>query len=125
MPSERLKRLRRNVDNIPWGEIGIMGRESIWRTFDVESRHRYRKWKERKDNKPHPILNKSGNLRNTLYVEPENNAVVIGSRVIYAAVHNFGFPARNIPQRKFLKLLKGDLKEMRAKIKRHLRSGTK
>lgn len=123
MPSERLQRLRRNLDSIPWNEIGQDARESILRNFDVGGRPK--KWPKRKINRPWPILNRKGSLKNAHYVNPIKDGVIIGNRKVYAAVHNYSYPPRNIPQRKYLMIPPGDAIGIKRKIKKHLVSGTK
>ena len=55
---------------------------------------------------PHMILNRNGNLKNSWMVgDPDNvfrvttNRVVVGTRLVYAAPHQFGWAEKNIPAR--------------------------
>lgn len=124
MPSERLKRLRRNLDNIPWGEIGQDGIESIFRNFDVGGRPR--RWPARKKSRPWPILNKSGNLKASHYSYPVSDGVILANREKkYARTHHHGDRSRNIKKRKFLIIPPIDVRGIKRKIKKHMVSGTK
>lgn len=58
-------------------------------------------WPERKDDKPHPLLQKSKMLIQSLVVAAESNGAVIGSDRPYAAVHQLGSAKKNIPARPF------------------------
>ncbi|MCF8012418.1 MAG: phage virion morphogenesis protein [Clostridiales bacterium] len=53
----------------------------------------------------------TGRLRGSIYAKANNNSAKVGTNVIYAAAHNFGYPPRNLPQRKFLMFQDEDLKE--------------
>ncbi len=48
------------------------------------------------------ILMDSGRLRNSIASAVLGNMVQIGTNVIYAAVQNFGWKEKNIPERRFL-----------------------
>lgn len=85
-------------------------------------------WPARKDNKPHPLLEETGSLRKAATGRGPGHVTVwypdgfeygvdraikrpkqvrgghkrsLGG-IAGAAVHNFGYPARNIPQREFM-----------------------
>jgi hypothetical protein len=73
------------------------------------------KWPARKDKLPHPLLQESGSLLGATqggagkaeHVESRKLQVGVNKGVKLgglpgAAVHNFGYPARNIPQREFV-----------------------
>ena len=115
---KRLKSIERNLNTLPWQSIGNVVRDSVHRNFDVEGRPV--KWKPRKDNKPHPILNKSGRLKNSIYVEEQKNGVSIGSRVPYQAVHQYGYAPRNIPARPYLTIQEQDKKQILNEIKKYI-----
>ena len=73
-------------------------------------------WPPRKDSKPHPLLNETGALLSATQPGQKGNVTNIGPRDLEtgvdksvrdggipgAAVHNFGYPPRNIPQREYL-----------------------
>jgi hypothetical protein len=72
-------------------------------------------WPARKDKLPHPLLQESlallgatqGGAGKAEHVEPRKLQVGVNKGVKQggipgAAVHNFGYPARNIPQREFV-----------------------
>ncbi len=60
-----------------------------------------KKWEARKDNLPHPILNKSGNMfKKTVF--RSNNNKLIASMVDYGIFHQFG--TENMPERPWVGL---------------------
>lgn len=115
---KKLEKLKQRADTIPYQRIGNLVKRSVNRNFAVGGRPK--KWPERKDNLSHPLLVKSGKLKNSIYVEANDDSVSVGSRVAYQAVHNYGYPPRNIPQREYLIVQKSDEREIRKMIKRHL-----
>lgn len=58
-------------------------------------------WPERKDDKPHPLLQLSKALSQSLTAQAESNGAIIGSDRPYAAVHQLGSTKKNIPARPF------------------------
>jgi phage gpG-like protein len=78
------------------------------RAFD-EPGLRPSSWPARKDKKPHALLIKSGDLRQSLHHEVQGDTVRIGSPKAYAAVHQLGGKKRPIPARPFLPVLNGQL----------------
>lgn len=48
------------------------------------------------------LLELGGDLRDSLTYEVGDDAVTIGSNLVYAATHNEGDAARNIPERRYL-----------------------
>ena len=62
-----------------------------------------RRWPQRQDNLPHPLLEKTGRMRRSIDTESDDEGVTVETKgVEYAAVHQWGYSARNIPQRAFL-----------------------
>ena len=59
-------------------------------------------WAKRKDTKPHPILEKTGKLRQSLASKVQIRYVDIGTATEYAGYHNDGNPNTNLPQRQFI-----------------------
>ena len=60
------------------------------------------KWPPRKDNLPHPLLEKSRRLRRSIRAVPSRDGVDQTAEPPYAGVHQHGSRSRNIPQRQFL-----------------------
>lgn len=52
----------------------------------------------------HSLLQSEGHLQGSITYEVRDDSVLVGSPLVYAAPHQFGDPARNIPQREFLGL---------------------
>lgn len=78
------------------------------RAFD-EPGLRPTSWLGRKDKKPHPLLIKSGDLRQSIHHQVEGDTVKIGSPKAYAAVHQLGGKKRPIPARPFFPVLNDQL----------------
>jgi len=114
----RLDRIANNLNTIPWGKIGELAKKSVQTNFTAGGRPV--KWRKRKDNKPHPILIKSGILKNSIYSETHKFGVTIGSRVPYQAVHEYGYQPRNIPARPYLMLQTSDKVMIKKMIKKHI-----
>jgi phage gpG-like protein len=112
----------RAINTLPWRQAGGVVKESVQENFIIGGSPSYGgKWKPRKVDQLWPILRKSDTLMNSIYVEPVPNGVAIGTRVPYQAVHNFGYPARNITQRKYLFAKNKDIITINAMFKKHLR----
>ena len=61
----------------------------------------FRKWKSRKDSKPHPILYKSGKLFRSIRVKSRSAfKIIISSDTAYGSFHNKG--TQKLPKRQFL-----------------------
>ncbi|MDX1371755.1 MAG: hypothetical protein R3321_04760 [Nitrososphaeraceae archaeon] len=60
-----------------------------------------RKWVARKDNEPHPILNKSGNMMRKTIFKSDNNQL-IARMVEYGIFHQFG--TEKMPERPWIGL---------------------
>ena len=115
----RLSTMANNLNTIPWCSVGNIVRDSVHQNFD--SGGRPVKWPPRKDNKAHPLLIESGTLKNSIYVEEIPNGVAIGTREHYQAVHNFGYPRKNIPQLKYLMTQPDDVQKINKTISDHIR----
>ena len=50
------------------------------------------------------ILSNTGRLRNSIRARNTRTEAIVGTNTKYAAIHNFGYPKRNIPQRRFMGL---------------------
>ena len=102
-------------------DLSALTAELAQQTVDQTSR-RYDKrqapdgksWPPRKDNLPHPLLEKSGRLRRSIQVRAlqEREATIGTAGVPYAAVHQHGSRKRNIPARPFLGWGGSDLTEL-------------
>lgn len=126
---EKLKRLKKRLNSIPWRQVGEIAKQSMQKNFDVGGRYSRagsikggsRKWKARKKKAAWKILRKSGKLQRSFYVRESVDSVVIGSRgVSYNRAHNLGYPGRNLPARTFLVVQAQDKKVMSKLIKDHL-----
>lgn len=53
------------------------------------------------------ILQNRGDLRRSIHARSTKTEAIVGTSIKYAAVHNFGYPKRNIPQRRFMGLNRG------------------
>ncbi len=78
------------------------------RAFDEPSL-RPKSWAARKDEKPHALLIKSGDLRQGIHHQVRGDSVVIGSPKAYAAVHQLGGKKRPIPARPYFPVLNDQL----------------
>lgn len=58
-------------------------------------------WPDRKDNKPHPLLQLSKSLSQSLTAAAVSGGAIIGSDREYAAVHQYGSTKLGIPARPF------------------------
>lgn len=52
----------------------------------------------------HSLLQGEGHLQGSITYEVRGDSVLVGSPLVYAATHQYGDPARSIPQREFLGL---------------------
>ena len=53
------------------------------------------------------ILSNTGRLKRSVLARNTKTEAIVGTNVKYAATHNFGDPTRNIPQRRFMGLNRG------------------
>ena len=115
----RIRKLIQRIDTLPWREAGEIVKLSVKVNFVLGGSPK--KWTPRKVDVPWPILRKTDKLMNSIYVNKLRNGVAVGSRKPYQAVHNFGFPPRNIPARKYLFAKKEDIVNINKLFKKHLR----
>ena len=129
--TEGLKKIRhvvKRANTLPWLEAGNDLRESIFHNFDVGGRMSDvpgiggpKKWKKRKDNKPHKILDRFGYLKISNQVEPRTNGVSIASRGLdYNRAQNLGYPGNNLPRREFQVAQPQDIIDTQNLFERHL-----
>lgn len=116
----RLRGVRRRSTTLPWGKVGVIVKSSIMSNFIVGGSPK--KWESRKLDVPWPILRHSNELMNSFYIELLANGVAVGTRKVYAAVHNFGYPQRNITQRKYVMAQREDIVIIGELFRRHLTS---
>jgi len=113
----KLRRVAERSDSLPWLEIGELVRDSVKENFRVGGRYSpleekmggSNRWIERKKSASWPVLRKSDTLMENHYVELVQNGVAVGNRLIYAAVHNYGYPDKNIEKRPYLVVQPEDL----------------
>lgn len=72
------------------------------------------KWKERKDNLPHPILTKTGKMKAAYKSYPQKNGVLITNTAAYSGFHDLG--TSSIPQRLMLPTIQKGLPEVWFKL---------
>ena len=53
------------------------------------------------------ILQNTGRLKRSIQARNTRTEAIVGTNTKYAAIHNFGYPKRNIPQRRFMGLNRG------------------
>ena len=103
--------------------IGQIGSRDIVEHFNKTEGPGGRKWKAlkspRKNGGSKP-LNDKGVLRNTMRVEAGRYFVTLIKNVKYAAIHNEGYAARNIAQRKFMYTTKTAKKSMVKTLLRYI-----
>ncbi len=124
----RLRSIVRNASSLDWQKIGEIGLRSIDKNFTSGGRYSQpgeeiggsTKWRSRRDNEPHPILQKSGAMRNGVHMRQKANGVVLVSDEPYSAAQNFGFAGRNLPARPFMTIHPEDIKKMEDEIVRQL-----
>lgn len=68
----------------------------------------------------HSLLQGEGHLQDSITYEVSGDSVLVGSPLVYAATHQFGDPARNIPQREFLGLAGQDHEDVVGLIEDYL-----
>jgi len=119
--SKKLFKLNKRLNNLPWQQVGNYAQQVIKNNFDVGGRPN--KWKKRKKNYPWPTLRRTDALRNANIVEAIPGGTSIVNRIIYQAVHNFGYPKRNIPKREYLLIGKQNRKHITRFLSDHLTKG--
>ena len=62
------------------------------------------------------ILQNTGNLKRSIHARNTKTEAIVGTNSKYATTHNFGNPKRNIPQRRFMGLNRGQRMEYRSWI---------
>lgn len=94
-------------------------------------------WAPRKDSKPHPLLNESGALANAASgsgpgaIAKSNDYLarvgvdksVVDGGIPGAAVHNFGYPPKNIPQREWCVVSEERIDDIEEEIIANLEAG--
>ena len=115
---KRMQDIRKRLNNLPWLAAGEIVRQSIHQNFIMGGRPK--KWAKRKVEQSWPVLRKSDTLMNAHYVEPIINGVAIGNRLAYQAVHNFGYPPKNIAKREYLMTQQKDIKAIMKIFKKHI-----
>lgn len=68
----------------------------------------------------HSLLQGEGHLQDSITYEVRGDSVLVGSPLVYAATHQFGDPARNIPQREFLGLAGEDYDDVVGMVEDYL-----
>ena len=68
------------------------------------------RWQDRVDDKPHPLLERTGRMRRSIRAVPEGDGITVSADTPYAAVHQHG--SDTIPARPFLGFGGADLAEL-------------
>ena len=68
----------------------------------------------------HSLLQGEGHLLDSITYEVTGDSVLVGSPLVYAATHQFGAPARNIPPREFLGLTGQDYEDVVGMVEDYL-----
>lgn len=62
------------------------------------------------------LLLRGGDLRGSITHEAQGDEVAVGSNLIYAAVHQYGFVKKRIPARPYLGVGNQDLEDLRVEV---------
>ena len=125
----KLQRVLEQSKKLPLKEMGEIAVKSINENFPVGGRYSLpgsveggnSRWVKRKDNKPHPILWKTGKLKKSVKFTAHVRVVVIRSNLVYSAFQNYGFAEKNVPARPYMVIQKEDRRKMGGLIKRDIR----
>ena len=113
-PSDKMKDLISKADSVLKNiipELGTLGLKFFDESFERKGFKDVTEimWERRKlnindeDKDPHPLLEKSGALRESVRVlSKDENSITLGSTLPYASVQNDGNKSRNIPAREFM-----------------------
>ncbi|MHA1136512.1 MAG: phage virion morphogenesis protein [Candidatus Thorarchaeota archaeon] len=114
---QALKIAKKEVQKTPplWDKAVIILEKSQTKTFRLQGRP---KWK--KTARGGKVLQLSNRMMQSVTASSHPAAVrkygkrtlVFGTKIIYAPSHQFGFPKRGIPERKFLAVYDEDIKMM-------------
>ena len=118
----RLNKFESNLNTLPWLQAGGIVRNSILENFVAQGRPK--KWAPRKDKLSHPILDKTGKMKNSIDIEPIKDGVSVGTRGIsYAKYPQRG--TKFMPERKYVMDQPEDIKDIENLFRKHLLSGGK
>lgn len=103
-----------------YGDIGKISRNSVTQNFNAQGRPDH--WEPRKDTKPHPILDKTGRMRDAAETTSqiwtqEGFAHHINIRTpAYGLIHQYG--RGRVPMRKFVEFLQSEIQAIRDRIRK-------
>ncbi len=125
---EKIKRILKRLDTVPWNEVGDILLVSIDKNFQVGGRYKEqnsfeggsRKWEPRKRPARHRILDKSGNMRRRVRKIATRNGLRIVSSQPYSPTQQLGSRSKNIAARPFIVMQAEDKVRASEIIKRHL-----
>ena len=86
----------------------------------AQRRKRHAKGKNKKRAGQMKILNDTGRQRRSVRYLATKDRAVVGTRLKYAATHQFGDAGRNIPARPFLGVTEADLAAVRRMMRKHV-----
>lgn len=104
--SRRLIAIPQNIGSFkqPLFKIGREVRISADANFASRGALFGARWKPRKDNEPHPLLEKTGRMRRSFTQNLGNDYVEIFNTSDYFAYHQSNAPRKKLPRRVMLKL---------------------
>jgi len=107
----------------PLSLIGELMRSSVLENFRQEGRPE--KWKPsiRAQEEGGQTLTDEGHLKGSIYAIAKRQSLQLGSPLVYASVHNFGYPPKNIPKRKFLLFQEEDIKQAKKILELYFKGG--
>lgn len=96
--------------------IGELLVKSVRKNFQAGGRPSA--WPRRKERKGKRLLRETGRLERSITAQPDDDSVVVGSDLPYAAAHNFG--STHLPPRPFLAVQPEDETEMAGVLERYV-----
>lgn len=110
-------------------QIAALMEDSTETNFEVQGRPAWQKLKAAtianrlKRGKAGKILQVSGKLANSINSRYTNRQAVVGTNLIYSRVHQYGYKAKKIPARPYLKLTDRDIDQIIKTVEAHYYRG--
>lgn len=99
-------------------DLKVILLEELRESWRKEQNPDGRKWEKRKDDLPHKILNRTGEMQNSLYFSIENNSTLTAHFLERGAYHQYG--TTYIPQRKWIGFPESAERKLKESIERNL-----
>ena len=124
MNQEVAKRFRNESDPDGKGWVGLKAGTLVSR-YSSGLRKRIRQNKVRKKKEKEAlstnvgrakILQRTGRLKRSVHARNTKTEAIVGTNSKYATTHNFGFPKKNVPQRRFMGLNRGQRIKYKAMV---------